>query len=188
MRKYSETLLKSVLDLSNSKDWSIAVQEWEVEDCIEDEELESSCVCGKENLKYLFTIRNKENGNELFPIGSVCIKKFERSDLSELVDIKESLFKLMHALKDKEYITLDSEYFSRKLLHYLYNQNAFKSNQYNNYEPYNDYEFMLKMFNKKNKDEITINQQRKINGIIRFSIIPYLELTLSGKQLRKSKL
>lgn len=183
MSRYSELLLKSVIDNSEENTWSDAVDEWEVEDCIEDEEMVSSCICGKENLRYLFTIRNVYNGNQLFPIGSVCIKKFERSDLSDIVDIKEDLFKLYHALRANEYITLESQFFTRKLLNYLLNEGAFKPNQYNNFNPENDYDFMLKMFNKKNKYEITDSQQRKINGIIKFSLIPYLEFMLSNKKV-----
>ena len=57
--------------------------EWDITDWDEDYYLETSCLCGKENLRYLFTITNRENGNRLEPIGSQCIKKFERKDLNE---------------------------------------------------------------------------------------------------------
>ncbi|MBT9168302.1 MAG: hypothetical protein DDT19_01647 [Syntrophomonadaceae bacterium] len=63
--------------------------EYEVFDCEEDETLESSCICGKEELWYLFTIRNTRNGNLFYPIGSSCIKKFERDDLDEEVAVKK---------------------------------------------------------------------------------------------------
>ena len=56
MSRYSELLLKSVIDNSVNNTWNDAVEEWDVEDCIEDEEMRSSCVCGKENLRFLFTM------------------------------------------------------------------------------------------------------------------------------------
>ena len=34
-----------------------AVAEWDIIDCEEDERLESSCICGKEDLRFLFTIQ-----------------------------------------------------------------------------------------------------------------------------------
>mgnify|MGYP006980738705 CR=1 FL=1 len=72
---YYQNLIKQVIDKSKAATWQDAVQEWEVFDCEEYEALASSCVCGKENLRYLFTIHNTNNGNVLYPIGSSCIKK-----------------------------------------------------------------------------------------------------------------
>ena len=56
--KYYENLLSVVLDSSKSSSWEEAVLEWEVSDWDEDEEMETSCLCGKENIRYLFTIEN----------------------------------------------------------------------------------------------------------------------------------
>ena len=137
--KYYENLISAVLEYSDSSDWQSAVLEWSIEDVVEDETLSESCVCGKEHLKYLFTIRNTKNNNTLYPIGSTCIKKFERSDLNELASVKEQLFELLHTIENNKFITLSSQYFSRKLLRYLYDNNAFKPTPYNQYEPYKDY-------------------------------------------------
>lgn len=180
---YRTNLIQKVLDKSEGNTWNEAVQEWVIDDCEEDDSLESSCICGKEKLRYLFTIRNVRNGNTLFPIGSSCIKKFDRADLNEEVSIQEKLFKLFHAIEDGSFITLSSEFFSRKLLKYLYDVGVFQANEYNNYDPEIDYEFMLKMFNKRDKDSITRNQQRKINAIIMTSIRPYLAEQLINKIL-----
>ena len=46
-----------------------------------------------------FTIENQLNGRVLYAIGSSCIKKFERDDLKHEVDVKEQLFKLLHAVE-----------------------------------------------------------------------------------------
>ena len=171
---YHENLIQKVFDLSESSYWNDAVLEWEITDCEEDAELLSSCVCGKENLRYLFTIQNTRNRNILHPIGSSCIKKFERDDLNEIASIQEKLFKLYHAIINSNYITLSNEFFSRKLLAYLFEVGAFESNEYNDFYPEIDYEFMLKMFNKRDKYSITGAQQKKINAIIMNSIRPYL--------------
>ena len=74
-------LMETVVSKSYSKKWDEAVLEWEIINCEEDSSLSSYCICGKDSLYYLFTIRNARNGNILYPIGSSCIKKFGREDL-----------------------------------------------------------------------------------------------------------
>lgn len=60
---YRYKLLKKVIDLSEGSEWDSAVKEWEIDGVEEDEDCSSTCVCGKENLRYLFTIQNSKNGN-----------------------------------------------------------------------------------------------------------------------------
>ena len=182
MATYTENLINQVISESDSSTWEEAVQEWEIEDCDEDKECKSSCICGKEELRYLYTIRNQNNGNELFPIGSRCIKKFERDDLNYTTSLYESLFKLLHAIKDKKRIELTTDYFSRKLLDYLYEQDAFKPSEYNGHNGYFDYQFMMDMFNR--RLPLTERQRRKVNAIIYFSIKPFLERMLVSKHGR----
>lgn len=162
-------------------DWDSAVLEWEVYDCEEDETLESSCICGKEEIRYLFTIRNARNGNMLYPIGSSCIRKFERDDLDEDVSIKEKLFKLLHALENNEYITLFRDLFPRRLFGYLLDEDVFQANSYNGFDPEADYDFLMQMFDNRDKASITAAQRRKISAIIMSSIRPYLWSALSEK-------
>lgn len=176
---YHERLIQTVLDKSDESEWNKAVYEWEIDDCIEDDHLQSSCICGKENLRYLFTIRNIKNGSTLFPIGSSCITKFDREELNELTSVKEKLFQLLHAVQNSDYISLNSEFFSRKLLKYLYNDGVFQPSHYNNYDSETDYLFMLSMFNK--QTEPTDSQQRKISAIIVNFIKPYLVEQLACK-------
>lgn len=178
---YTDNLIKNVIILSTNKTWEKAVQEWEIVDCEIDDSLSESCVCGKEHLKYLFTIRNINNGNELFPIGSTCINKFERDDLNAEISVYEDMFQLVRAVKNKEHIELNAKYFSRKLLGYLYCNNVFKPNIYNDFEPENDYRFLLEMYNKRNKDEISDAKQRKINAIIATSILPFVHDKIKEK-------
>lgn len=175
---YYRNLIQRVIDNSEAPNWENAVLEWEVIDCEEDGSLETSCVCGKEQLRYLFTIRNTLNGRLLYPIGSSCIKKFGRLDFDEEVTVKEQLFKLLHAIENNAFLTLSSDYFSRKLLHFLYNLGAFRANEYNNFVPYNDYQFMLDMFNKRSR---TALQDKKATAIILNAIRPFLWEMLSNK-------
>ena len=71
--------------------------------------------------------------------------------------------------------------FSRKLLKELYNQGAFKATSYNHFDPKNDYDFLLQMFNKRDKSKITRLQQRKITAILLNSIKPFLEQKLRNQ-------
>ena len=178
---YYINLLKIVIDASEANVWDEAVEEWTILDCEEDESCSSFCLCGKENLRYLFTIQNMYNGNILFPIGSSCINKFGRSDLNNETSVYEDMFKLLHAVKERRFISLSSDLFSRKLLKYLYDEGAF-DNEYNGFDGENDYEFLLKMFNKRDKDAITYKQEAKIRAIIVSSIKPFLIRKLEGKR------
>lgn len=171
-------LQDAVIRHSEADEWHSAVNEWIINDVEEDETLTESCVCGKEKLHYLFTIRNILNGNVLYPIGSSCIRRFERDDLDEEVDLKVQLFELLHAIEQNEFIVLSSDFFSRKLLKYLYDLGAFTGSEYNNYEPFMDYQFMLDMFNKRMR---TQRQEKKATAIIMSSIRPFLRKMLRDK-------
>lgn len=181
---YFKTLKRKVIDKSKGNNWEDAVKEWEIIDCDEDESCSEICICEKEGLRYLYTIQNKFNNNILFPIGSSCIKRFERDDLKEETDIYEQMFKLLHMVKDYKFINFTSELFSRKLLKYLYDDGAFDT-RYNNYHGYDDYKFMVKMFNTRDKSTITPRQDKKIKAIIVNSIRPYLVNRLYGKKKKK---
>ena len=178
--RYVSNLIKRVIDLSESDNWETAVTEWEIADCEEDDSLRESCICGKEHLYYLFTIENTLNGNKLFPIGSSCIKKFGRFDLDEEASVREQMFKLFHAVENNQFISLSPDFFSRKLLRKLYEEGAFDS-YYNDYDGFCDYDFMLQMFNKRNKSSITPKQQSKIRAIIVASIRPFLRDRLNRR-------
>ncbi|MBQ9281340.1 MAG: hypothetical protein IJ207_03980 [Treponema sp.] len=181
-QSYYENLIKVVIEASVADTWESAVLEWEIVDCTEDESASSQCVCKHEGLRYLYKIRNRNNKNILFPIGSTCIKKFGRNDLDEELSVMEQMFSLLHAVERRERIELTSKYFSRKLLEYLYEKNVFVANKYNGFDGYNDYEFLLKMFNKVNKADISDAQHRKTTAIIMNSILPYLRKRLKNTQ------
>lgn len=177
---YFSNLIATVINASESNKWLDAVDEWEIYDWEEDEDCCSRCICGKENIRYLYTIRNIYNGEMLFPIGSSCINKFERKDLRDETALIEEQFRLLHAVELNRYLSLSTEFFSRKLLKWLFEEGAFDTS-YNQYDGAEDYEFMLKMFNKRDKDAISIKQDRKIKAIIMNSIKPFLQERLKEK-------
>jgi len=176
---YHTNLIKKVINLSNANNWEAAVTEWNIVDFEEDQYKHSSCICGKENLRYLYTIKNIKTNNILYPIGSSCIKKFNRADLNEKTSITEKLFKLYHAIEDSSYIEFNSNNFSRNVLEYLFKQGAFKPSKFNNFNGEIDYKFMVKMFNKRNPQ--SPKEMKKINAIIVNSIKPYLKDQLEKK-------
>ncbi len=178
---YKRNLINTVLAASESDSWESAVREWEVYDCEEDNSLSSSCICGKENLRYLYTIRNQHSRKMLFPIGSCCIKKFGRKDLDEEISVTEGMFRLLHAIRDNDFIELSSRFFSRKLLKKLYDDGVFPPPKYNNQNGFTDYQFLLDMFNKRDKSTITVKQHKKIRGLIGYTIRPYLEKQFADK-------
>ena len=177
---YVKNLICKVINKSESDNWDDAVTEWEIIDCEEDESCSEMCICGKENIKYLYTIKNIYNANILFPIGSSCIKKFDRKDLREKTTLMEAQFKLLHAVEKNQFLTLSTDLFTRRLLLWLYEEGAFNS-KYNNFNGEVDYNFMLKMFNKRNKDDITVAQRKKIAAILLNSIKPFLQDVLASK-------
>lgn len=181
---YRENLIYAVINNSVAKDWNSAVLEWGIEDCLEDETCSESCVCGKFGLRYLYTIYNERNGKMLNPIGSCCIQKFNRDDLDEEISVREGMFRLLHAVEDNQYIELTPKFFSRKLINELYDRGAF-DNDYNDFDGEEDYQFFLKMFGKRKKEDITNNMHRKIRAIICNSIRPYLESELAQKVNRR---
>lgn len=175
-----EQLKKVVLEKSCSKNWINAVLEWEIADADEDESCSSSCVCGKEDIRYLYTIENTKTKETLFPIGSSCIRKFERSDLNNQTSLTEQLFKLYHAVEENEFLSLSTDLFSRKLLKHLYDEGAFYSTDEKYHEEEN-YKFLLKMFNKRDKDAITQRQKNKIAAILLNNIKPFVQKKLESK-------
>lgn len=186
--EYIGSLIFPVIQDSISDDWVSAAQEWQIVSCKEDRSLRSSCLCGHPGIRYLYTIRNRYNGNELHPIGSECIKKFNRDDFKETMNVQEGLFKLYHAVEKGLYVRLDSGYFSRKLIDFLYRNGAFVPNDFNGFDPENDRDFLMKMFNKRDKNKITGPQHRKIKALIVNQIIPYCERALEFKESKTSDL
>ena len=169
---YRENLINTILDNSFSKNWDEAVTEWDIVDCEVDHDCSSRCICGKESIKYLFTIHNRTTSSTLEPIGSKCIKKFGRTDLNSIVHTYEEMDKLYEQITSGMYIELTSEFFSKKLLYELYREGAFEPNKWNRFNAENDYKFLLDMYN--SRQEPTPAQANKIKGLIAYQIKPFI--------------
>lgn len=68
----------------------------------------AQCICGKEDLATVFIIENKVNKTVLSPIGSVCIRKFQKS-----IKIPEILDNLKKGLVD--YLSRSTVFFKRNI-------------------------------------------------------------------------
>lgn len=148
---YTDHLIGTVIEFSVADDWEGARREWEVVGCEID-----------------------ETHSATFPIGSSCIKKFEQNDMDEELAGWQQAIKLMEdaaKLGKEDYVHLHSGSYSRKLLYFLYEQDAFRPTKYNGYDGYNDYLFLLDMFNGGFCSEA---QERKCKAIIMQFIYPWL--------------
>lgn len=177
-----------VLEASLSKTWDAAVSEWHVVECHDNGDASGDCLCGHEGIRYEFAIKNSVNGNELSPIGSTCILKFENDELKNEVEGWKAAIKLLDALEARKLGArldgMNRDFFSRRLYTFLYERGAFPDNSYNDYDGRNDYEFMVKMFNK--RTEPTEGQRRKMNVLLNKSIFPWLYLF--GRELKERRL
>lgn len=138
--KYQENLIKTVMDKSWGNTWKEAVQEWDIIDCAEDNSLSRSCICGKEQIKYLYRLHNRKTNQWLFPIGSSCIKKFQRKDLQEKTATTEAMFKLLHAVGNNQYLQLSSGKITKIGRVYITINNGYPNRQFF-IKSGNDYEF-----------------------------------------------
>lgn len=164
-----ETLRRVVIEGSVAQRWAHAVEEWQVVGVEEDPQAEGICVCGKTGLIYLYTIRNRHNFQEIFPIGSTCVNLFEQDELDVAVNVLRRLFELRAAFVAGRRVELTKDHFSRAVLADLWQSGAFPPSGYNRWNGDNDYKFLLDMFNQRH--ELTENEERKvwvlINRIIR---------------------
>lgn len=173
-RENLETLERAVVAASLASTWEHAVQEWEVISLEEDPAGLGICVCGHPDLVKLFTIENRINGELLHPIGSVCVNHFGVEELNRDVTLLGGLLALRSALQQGKPVTLTSEYFTRAMLHDLYEQGALPPDQYNDGRSEVDYEFLLAMFNKRHKDTLSSKQRWKVTRLLKDKLFPFI--------------
>lgn len=169
-----ETLKKVIEDNSVAEDFHDAVHEWAVVAVEEHPDSQGECLCGQQNLLYMYTIYNGENQQTLRYIGSQCVNNFEVQDLNVQVSLLSRLLTLKKAIENHERITLTSDYFSKDLLAWLSDEGAF-NNERNGYNGDGDYAFFLKMFNKRKKEDITDPQNKKIWAMLNFQVKPFIQ-------------
>lgn len=174
MLSHFDTLKEVVLRHSKSKVWNEAVTEWEIVRYKVDSEMLSSCVCGQKGLKYLYKIANRVTGDSLFPIGSCCIKKFGCAEMVRYVQVIEERIRLWYKVEDDGF--LDLKDLSRRCLAGLWEDGVFLPNRYNGNNGWNDYDFLLRMFNK--RSDMTSRQKSKVDAILLNEVKPFLERTV----------
>lgn len=81
---YTDNLIGTVIGLSVADDWEGARREWI--GCEVDETHSATCVCGKEGLRYVYTIANTETGETLRLVWKMAnltdtIRKIQKSQI-----------------------------------------------------------------------------------------------------------
>jgi hypothetical protein len=102
------------------------------------------------------------------------VNHFGRADLDLQVTVFSDLFSLRKSILAGDRITLTAEHFSRAVLKWLLDEGAFPADEWNKYDGKSDYKFLLKMFNKQNKDQISQKQEGKIYQMLRYKVIPFV--------------
>lgn len=175
-QNYESNFLYLILYSSESKEWNLAIQEW---DKIEEYEVdEEECICGKKEIKYVTKIRNRRNGNELYPIGSCCIEKFAPKEMAENYNackrmahkISKKILRLRETIDKGESIKFNARLFSEEFIRYLNEEGALRDH---------GCQFLLEMRNKRR----TLEQKEKINEIIKKSIDPYIRKLPQDKKI-----
>ena len=174
----SWNLPREVVALSCADDFESARYEWDLVDRGIDPTSSQICVCGKEGLKYLFTIRNRETGAKLYPIGSSCIELFGRKDLDQQTNIAIQMYAVLAEYREIGSLKLNGGALTKAVLKQLYEEGCFTPTSFNKGNPETDYQFLVDMFNK--RKEPSEKQQRKTWMLLNKVVGPYLERTLGS--------
>ena len=169
-----DTLKKVIEDNSEADEFYRAVHEWTVTTVDEDPLQQGECICGKQDLRYMYTIENLNTGLSLEYIGSMCVKHFQSRELNLQVNVLRGLFELRKKILARHEISLKED-FSRDILRWLYEEGAFPATQYNFNNGAGDYQFLVDMFNKRNQNDITQKQQTKIRGLLHYTLKPFIK-------------
>lgn len=169
-----QALRSAVIAASDADKWKKALLEWDVTSLEEHPTSDGVCVCGQTGLLWMYTITNDANGAELFPIGSSCVNHFGRTDLNRRVDVFHKLALVQATANAGKPVEMTTEFFSRAALKFLFEEGAFTPDSYNYGDGVNDYEFLLKMFGKRDKSTITSRQGYKIRKLVTGKIIPFV--------------
>lgn len=175
--KGKKELMQAIIENSIADTWKEAVKEWTIIALEEDARRVHRCICGQEGLRYLFTIYNQNTDTKLFPIGSSCIKKFNRIDLDTQVESRMQIWRINQARQyDKNaFDDIQSGLYSRKSIRELCEKAHIDRDST---------DFLLKMFGK--RKEITPNQAKKIAYHMNHQIAPYLEKEIGNTPAPKN--
>ncbi len=182
-------LKEIVLEHSESSRWEFAKREWKIADCYVAESADDygECLCGHSPIKYMFNLENAINGNELFPIGNVCVKAFDVEKLSNAVDIFIAFTSLGERLIKGEDIAFGPPDFTRRMIHALHEYDVIKPNKWNENDPENDIAFLLTLFNQ--RSDPSFRSCRKCNAIMDKYVKPFLKrFYLQGRMKKKESI
>lgn len=167
-----DTLKKVIEDNSEADGFYHAVHEWVVTAVDEDPHQEGECICGQQDLRYMYTIENLNTGTSLKYIGSKCVEHFESSDLNLQVNVLRGLLELRKKILARQRIDLKED-FSREILRWLHEEGAFPGTEYNGNDGSKDYYFLLDMFNKRN--DVSEAREKKIVGLLHYTLKPFIK-------------
>lgn len=156
-------LVRAVEDASNLP-WDVARLTWRVSDMEED--ADGECVCGQTGLRYLYTIADDRTGAVLYPIGSDCIAHFAIDSMTDEARRLRDLWELVRVVESGTALILKGEgrNLTKAKLAALYDEGAFKPSRWNGGDPVCDFDFLLKMFGKRNTPSPA--QRRKIDALL----------------------
>ena len=169
-----QVLRGAVIDASDADKWKKAILEWDVTSVEEHPTSDGECVCGQTGLLWMYTITNEVNSAELFPIGSSCVNHFGRTELNRRVDVFRKLVLIRETANAGETVEMTTAFFSRAVLEFLFEEGVFTPDSYNHGDGWNDYEFLLKMFGKRDKSTINSKQNWKIRKLLGNKIVPFV--------------
>ncbi len=177
-KRYKNNFLHPIICSSVSNEWESVAREWEI--TVYERVEEDTCICGKEEIKDIYTIRNRINGNELYPIGSRCINKFKSEKMNKDIHAYEKAFnkisngisKLRETIGKGESIKFTARLFSEELIRYLNKEGALDDNER---------QFLLDMTGKRYKRS---GEREQINEIIENRIVPYIQNSPQNKKIR----
>lgn len=182
-----ENLKKVVVEKSKSDNFGEAVKEWDVVGCIIDQSITSTCICGHYGIKYLYRIKNRFNGNELFPIGKKCIEKFENKDMDKDAEYMIKELDLYKALLEQRNYSIESlsGKLTKDLAKYFYNKGVYVGANRSSLNGYNGYKCLLKVLRNKNTKDILESDLNRFYVIVKYSILPYLNNKYNGKIVKE---
>lgn len=159
------TLVRTV-EAATGLPWDVARRGLEVTGMGVDEDAAGECVCGQPNLRYLYTIEHL-SGAVLYPIGSDCIHHFGVVGMVDKARTLRHLHDLAAVVARGEHLTLrgPGRNLTAARLLALYDSGAFTPSAWNGGDPARDYDFLLRMFRKRN--DPSDSSVRKIAALLR---------------------
>ena len=185
-----KSLHDAVLQASQANTWDQATKEWNEVSLIFNGIGRSNCICGNA-IKYAYELFNNATGQRLFPIGSDCVRHFQRISLDQQIEEEEKLLRklenLTRKVKKKEKIKVNKSDFDERLLKWFWEKGVFKANRGNQFTPERDYQLFLEVFQGGSWTKAEPIKKARMEEVLEKCIKPFL-LGKSDDQLYLVKL